>query len=54
MHAILTIILNVVNKHIKKCVLWSDHHTFVVPMRVNELCGGVADTACNTEIATGS
>ena len=27
---------------IKKCVLWSDHHTFVVPMRVNKLCGGVA------------
>jgi hypothetical protein len=27
---------------IKKCVLWSDHHTFIVWMRVNKLCGGVS------------
>ena len=41
--------------HIKKCVLSSDHHTFVVPMRVNELCmwAGVWLTACSKEIPTG-
>ena len=39
------------SRHIKKCVVYSDHHTFQVQMRVNKHLGGdgliLSACACN-------